>query len=119
MKITKATLKRLNAHSKASKPSYIPQISVIAEILNRSAVILGEPGRYEINNGSDDLCRPLVYGEGKHEFISGRTANTYEKRIVAGMAQRFPKWISGTLTHGLNGVDIYRPNELVKAILDN
>lgn len=109
MKLTKATVKRLNA-------SRTDTIRVIANILNRSAVILGETGRYEANDGTDELVLPMISSDGKREFVSGRTSGEYEKRIVAGLSTRFPNMISGTFTHGLNGVDIYDVDALVRKI---
>ncbi len=118
MKLTKVTIKRLNAHSNIMKPRYNPAIYIIAEILCSSAIILGDSGNYELNEG-DPLCEPLIYNDGKREFISGQTHGEYEKSIVRGLTTRYPCWISGTFTNGLNGVQIYEVNKLVKAILDN
>ena len=109
MKLTKATVKRLNENRNDA-------IWVIANILNRSAVILGEPGHYEANDGTDELVLPMISSDGDREFVSGRTSGEYEKRIVAGLSTRFPNMISGTFTHGLNGVDIYDVNALVREI---
>ncbi len=118
MKITKATIKRLNAHSNYKKPTYNEAIYVIASIINRSAIILGDSGHYELNEG-DPLCEPVIYSDGNQEFIPGQTADEHEKKIVRGLAIRYPNWISGTFTHGLNGVQIYDVNKLVKAVVDN
>ncbi len=118
MKITKATIKRLNAHSNITKPAYNETIYVIANILNRSAIILGDSGHYGLNEG-DPLCEPVIYSDGNREFVSSQTNSEHEKAVVRGLAIRFPNWISGTFTHGLNGVQIYDVNKLVKAISDN
>lgn len=119
--LTKTTIKRINAHSNINKPGYYDEIYVIGDILCRSFVILGDSGRYEINDGSFPELRPLIFNDGErnHEFIAGQTSGEYETRIVQGLATRYPRWISGTLTHGLNGVRIYDVNKLVKAILDD
>lgn len=121
MKITKATVKRINDHSYVLKmESIIPAIALIGEILCQSGLIIGEPGHYEINNGQDEYVTPLVHNEGDrgHEFISGTVRYDCDKRILRGLYTRYPNWIYCTFTHGLNGVDIYDPNKLVKAILD-
>jgi len=109
MKLTKATVRRLNS-------SINDTMWVIANILCRSAVICGEPGSYEFNDGTDELVSPVVYSDGVREFVSGRTSGVYERRIVAGLATRYPKFISGSLTNGLNEVSIYDVNTLVRAI---
>ncbi len=118
MKITKATIKRINAHSKVLKPAYIPAINAIGEVLSQSGVILGEPGHYVINDG-DEYVTPLIHSNGDREFVSGTVRDEYEKRILRGLYTRYPNWLSCTFTLGLNGVDIYEVNKLVKAILDN
>lgn len=115
LKITKATIKRINAHSHISKPGYCDAIHVIGEILCRSAVILGEPGCYEANDGS--FLDPWVLSDGDREFVSSTTDGEWEKQIARGLSTRYPDWIQGTFTHGLNGVRIYEVNKLVKAIL--
>lgn len=118
MKITKATVKRISVHSSALKPSsFDPAISTIGEILNQSGIILGEPGSYEINDGNEYVT-PLIFSDGTREFISGTVRDEYRKRLLHGLYTRYPKWLSCTFTHGLNGVDLYEVNKLVKAILE-
>lgn len=117
MKLTKATVKRLNAHSDINKPGYIEAIHAIADILNRSAVILGDSGNYEINDGS--FVEAVIYSDGAREYVSGTTQGEYQKCVIRGLSTRYPSLISGTFTHGLNGVAIYEVNKLVRAILEN
>lgn len=109
MKISKATVKRIN------KAEIGSTLNIIGEILCRSAVILGEPGHYEANDG-DPYLTPFVYSDGSQEFVSSYTSCEYEKRVVRGLSTLYPMWISGTFTHGLNGVNIYEVNKLVRAI---
>lgn len=116
MNLTKATIKRINRHSNIHKPNYIYEIYLIGAILNRAAVILGNSGDYKLNDGS--FIEPGIVNPGEHEFISSNTNGEYEVKTICGLAIRYPNWISGTFTHGLNGVDIYEPNKLVKAIID-
>lgn len=120
MKITKATVKRINEHclNPSNPASYIPAISIIGDVLNQSGIILGVPGHYSINN-SNDYATPLILSDGIREFVSGTVKGEYAKRLFQGLYTRYPHWISCTFTHGLNGVDIYEANKLVKAILDN
>ncbi len=70
MKITKTTVKRINDHSSALKPSFIPAISAVGEILSQSGVILGDAGHYVINDG-DEYIIPLIHSDGNREFVSG------------------------------------------------
>lgn len=118
MKITKATVKRINDHCNVLKPAYIPAISTIGEVLNQSGIILGEPGRYIINNG-DEYVTPLILNDGDREFVTGTVRSEYEKSLLRGLYTRYPNWLSCTFTLGLNGVDIYEVNKLVKAIIGN
>ncbi len=119
MKITKATIKRINAHSNFKKPTYNEKIAIIANILCRSAVIVCDGSWPYMLNEGDPLCEPVIYSDGNREFVSSQTQDEYEKKIVRGLSTRYPSWIDGTFTHGLNGVHIYDVNKLVKAIVDN
>lgn len=116
LKITKATVKRINDHSKVWSENYIHSIYTIGEILNHIGIILGESGHYEINDGLYDDVQPLISSDGKRQFISGAVRGDYTKRIIRGLSTKYPSWISVTFTHGLNGVDIYDVNSLVRAI---
>lgn len=116
MKITKATVKRINKHSNINNPDYIEAVSVIANILNRSAIILGDSGNYEINDGTDPICWPIILSDGVREYVSGRVEREHEKRIICGLSTRYPRWIQGTFTNGLNGVGIYDVNRLIREI---
>lgn len=118
MKITKATVKRINDHCSALKPSFNPAIRIIGEVLNQSGVILGNVGHYIIND-CDEYVTPLIYSDGNREFVSGTVLNEYERRILRGLCTLYPNWLSCTFTHGLNGVEIYEVNKLVKAIVDS
>lgn len=118
MKITKATVKRINDHCSALKETYIPVISTIGEILCQSGVIVGNGKRYVINDG-DEYVTPLIHSDGNREFVSGTVRSEYEKRLLRGLYTRYPNWLSCTFTLGLNGVDIYEVNKLVKAIIEN
>lgn len=118
MKITKATVKRINDHSYVMKAeNIIPAIDAIGEVLNQCGLLIGEPGHYEINSG-DEYVTPLIFSDGKREFVSGTVRGDYTKKVLRGLCTRYPRWLSCTFTHGLNGVTIYEPNKLVKAILD-
>jgi len=118
MKITKSTVKRINAHCNPLTPSFIPVISAIGEILNQSGVVLGEVGHYAVNV-DDEYVTPIIYSNGSREFVSGTVRGEYEKKLFRGLYTRYPNWLSCTFTLGLNCVDIYDVNKLVKAILDN
>lgn len=123
MKITKATLSRINKYGKRGKygddSKCDERILVVADILNRAAVILvGEDGKYETNDGTDELVPLITFSDGEREFVSGTTNDIYEKRIIAGLSTKYQRLISGTFTHGNNGVNIYDVNRLVKAIVD-
>ena len=115
MKITKATIKRINAN-KVTNPDFNVVLRVIEDILIGSAIIRGTPGNYIANDGTDELVWPVIYSDGKREFVSGRVTSEYGKRIVAGLSQKYPSLISGTLTNGLNGVEIYDVNSLVRKV---
>lgn len=115
MKITKATIKRINAN-RVTNPDFNGQLGVIEDILVGSAVICGDPGRYEANDGTDELVWPTIYSDGTREFVSGRVTGEYGRRIVAGLAQKYPSLISATLTSGMNGVSIYDVNALVRVV---
>lgn len=117
MKVTKTTIKRINAHSSINKKNYRAEIWVIANILCRAAVIIGDSGRYEVNDGSWDLLQPWILSDGDREFVSSQVLGEYEKRIARGLSTKYPNWISVSLTHGLNGVRIYDINNLVNVIL--
>ena len=116
MKISKRTLAIINKHSDINSDEYCPQICTVADILNRSGVILGESGHYEINNG-DDFVIPCILSDGKQEFVSGTVSGNYQTRIVRGLASKYPDVISGAFTHGLNGVAIYNINTLIRKII--
>ncbi len=119
MKITKATIKRINAHSNFKKPTYNERIAIIANIFCLSDVIVCDGSWPYMLNEGDPLNKPVIYSDGNREFVSSQTDGEYEKKIVRGLSIRYPNWISGTFTHGLNGVDIYDVNKLVKAVFDN
>ena len=80
MKVTKTTIKRINAHSSINKKNYRAEIWVIANILCRAAVIIGDSGRYEVNDGSWDLLQPWILSDGDREFVSSQVLGEYEKR---------------------------------------
>ncbi len=117
MKITKVTVKRINAHSNCTKADYIPAVYAIGEILRKADFLFGESGCYELNTG-DDLVQPIILSDGDREYISGTVNDDYEKRVLRGIYTLYPKWISCTFTHGLNGVNLYEVNKLVKAIVE-
>ncbi len=117
MKITKTTLRRINAHSVITKKSYCDKIYVIANILCRAAVIIGDSGRYEVNDGSWEILQPWILSDGKREFVSSCVLGEHERKVASGLSTKYPDWISVSLTHGLNGVCIYDINNLVSAIL--
>lgn len=119
MKITKATVKRINSHSNINSPDYNDTLHIIGEILNRAAIILGDSGNYEINDGTDPICWPVVYSDGGREFVSSHTEGEHEKCVIRGLSTRYPSWIQGTFASGLNGVTVYDVNKLVRAIIEN
>ncbi len=73
MKITKATIKRINAHSNITKPAYNEKIDVIARILIRSAVIVCDGSWHYMLNKGDPLNEPVIYNDGEREFIPSQT----------------------------------------------
>lgn len=117
MKITKVTVKRINAHSDCTNADYIPAVYAIGKILNKAGFLFGESGNYELNTG-DDFVEPIISSDGDREYISGTVDGDYEKRMLRGVYTLYPKWISCTFTHGLNGVNLYEVNKLVKAIAE-
>jgi len=119
MEIFKTTVKRINDHSDTLKPSCIWAIVAIGDILQRSEVLCGESGKFELTARDDPYLWPRILCDGGKEFISGVTHGEYEQRIVRSLSTKYPSWISGTFTHGNTGVTIYEVNKLVKAIVDD
>lgn len=76
-------------------------------------LLFGDAGKYELNDG-DDIVHPIILNDGVREFISGKVYDEYSKKQLAGLAQRFPRLIRCTFTHGLNGV-----NTLVRVIVNS
>lgn len=117
MKITKATVKRINGSCMAGKPGYIHEISTLGDILSQSAVILGFPGQYTINDG-DEYVTPMILSDGERGFIPGETEG-YGTNCVMGLASRYPDLISASDIIGIGSVRIYDANKLIRLILSD
>lgn len=130
MKLTKATIKRLNKHTRWIKDEsgtpvhgdgYSVTMCAVADVIQNACIILSdEKGRYFENDETDELLQPVFkYDDILDRYsVTGTVYGDFVKRILSGVCTRFPKVLSTTFTHGNNGIEIYDVNKLVKIIAD-
>ncbi len=112
MKIFEKTVERLNKYCDDSR------MAAIGEILFKGNLI-GKDDSYftfEENFCENYQIQQSIRKDGKKEYVFGKASSEYYKRFLNGLHSKYPELVLVSFTLGLNGVELYEVNKLVRCI---